>query len=119
MLTHECKGNASYKHLSIKQENIDLYYKNKPRIFATVPKEKKEEEEEDLRPFRIHAYSKEELAMLYNPTYCISNAIYTLAAWIRHNKALKGELEKVGYNKYRRTFTPLEVKVLVKYLGEP
>ena len=40
-------------------------------------KEKKEEEEEDLRPFRIHAYSKEELAMLYNPTYCISNAIYT------------------------------------------
>ena len=76
-------------------------------------------EEEDLRPFRIHAYSKEELAMLYNPTYCISNAIYTLAAWIRHNKALKGELEKVGYNKYRRTFTPLEVKVLVKYLGEP
>ena len=71
-------------------------------------KEKREEEEEDLRPFRIHAYSKEELAMLYNPTYCISNAIYTLAAWIRHNKALKGELEKVGYNKYRRTFTPLE-----------
>ena len=65
-------------------------------------KEKREEEEEDLRPFRIHAYSKEELAMLYNPTYCISNAIYTLAAWIRHNKALKGELEKVGYNKYRR-----------------
>ena len=50
-------------------------------------KEKREEEEEDLRPFRIHAYSKEELA--------------------------------VGYNKYRRTFTPLEVKVLVKYLGEP
>ena len=40
-------------------------------------KEKREEEEEDLRP------------------------------------------EKVGYNKYRRTFTPLEVKVLVKYLGEP
>ena len=38
MLTHECKGNASYKHLSIKQENIDLYYKNKSRIFATVPK---------------------------------------------------------------------------------
>ena len=37
MLTHECKGNASYKHLSIKHENIDLYYKNKPRIFATVP----------------------------------------------------------------------------------
>ena len=40
-------------------------------------KEKREEMEEELRPFRIHAYSKEELAMLYNPTYCISNAIYT------------------------------------------
>ena len=30
-------GDASYKHLSIKQENIDLYYKNKPRTYATVP----------------------------------------------------------------------------------
>ena len=58
-------------------------------------KEKREEEEEDLRPFRIHAYSKEELAMLYNPTYCISNAIYTLAAWIRHNKAGEGGLQQI------------------------
>ena len=82
-------------------------------------KEKKEEEDEDLRPFRIHAYSKEELARLYNPDYCITNAIATLATWIRTNKALKTELEKVGYNRYRRSFTPLEVKVLVKYLGEP
>ena len=44
MLTHECKGNASYKHLSIKQENIDLYYKKKPRIFATVPEYDDEED---------------------------------------------------------------------------
>lgn len=81
--------------------------------------EKKRGKEEEEKTFVRSAslYSEEELAMLYNPTYCISNAIYTLAAWIRHNKALKGELEKVGYNKYRRTFTPLEVKVLVKYLG--
>ena len=82
-------------------------------------KEKREPEEEDLRPFHVRTYTKEELAMLYNPTYCVSNAISTLAAWIRLNKPLKAELASVGYNRYRRSFTPREVSLLVKYLGEP
>ncbi|SFG31257.1 hypothetical protein SAMN05216383_10999, partial [Prevotella sp. KH2C16] len=37
LLTHGCKVNASHELLSIKQENIGLYYKIMPRIFATVP----------------------------------------------------------------------------------
>ena len=82
-------------------------------------KEKREPEEEDLRPFHVRTYTKEELAMLYNPTYCVSNAISPLAAWIRLNKPLKAELAAVGYNRYRRSFTPREVSLLVKYLGEP
>ena len=53
MLTHECKGNASYKHLSIKQENIDLYYKNKSRIFATVPKKDNTYEIKNYLPFIV------------------------------------------------------------------
>ena len=82
-------------------------------------KEKKEEEEEDLRPFHVRTYTKEELAMLYNPTFCITNALNTLSAWIRMNKPLSEELKAVGYNRYRRSFTPREVSLLVKYLGEP
>ena len=46
-------------------------------------------ETEDLRPFRIHAYSKEELAMLYNPTYCISNAIYTPVSYTHLREAVE------------------------------
>ncbi|MEL5892872.1 DUF4248 domain-containing protein [Bacteroides sp. GD17] len=83
-----------------------------------IEKEKKEEAE-DLRPFHVRTYTKEELAMLYNPTFCVTNAINTLSAWIRLNKPLKEELAAVGYNRYRRSFTPREVSLLVKYLGEP
>lgn len=82
-------------------------------------KARKEEEEEDLRPFLIRTYSKEELSMLYNPTQCVTNALKTLSTWIRLNKPLCQELEAVGYNKFRRSFTPREVGLLVKYLGEP
>lgn len=78
-----------------------------------------EMKDEDLRPFHLRTYSKEELAMLYNPATLVTNAIGTLAKWIRGNKALAAELAAVGYNRYRRSFTPLEVSLLVKYLGEP
>lgn len=81
--------------------------------------EKREEEEDDLRPFRIRTYTKVEIAMLYNPGACLTNAVSTLAGWIRMNRPLREELTAVGYNKYRRVFTPREVAVLVKYLGEP
>ena len=70
-------------------------------------------------PFQVRTYSKEELAMLYNPTFCLTNAINTLSSWIRLNKSLQAELAAIGYNRYRHCFTPKEVGVLVKYLGEP
>ena len=38
MFIHGCKVKTSHEHLNIKQEKIYLYYKFKPRIFATVPK---------------------------------------------------------------------------------
>ena len=78
MLTHECKGNASYKHLSIKQENIDLYYKNKPRIFATVPKVVKDlvvsasgEQQYNITTAQIQAAYN----TLQQPSYKISYAL--------------------------------------------
>ena len=80
-------------------------------------KEKKEEDDEREYPIRV--YSKEELAMLYNPDKCIDSALQCLYRWIRMNKMLVAELEKVGYYKWRRSFTPLEVKLIFRYLGEP
>lgn len=80
---------------------------------------KKKEEEEDEKPFVIRVYSKEELARLYNPEKCITPALLCLYRWMRMNRKLMEELAAVGYNKYRHSFTPLEVRIIVKYLGEP
>lgn len=69
--------------------------------------------------FRIRVYSKAELAMLYCPGKCLDNALETLYEWTRLNKTLMDELRAIGYNKYRRSYTPAEVRIIVKYLGEP
>ncbi|NDV64977.1 DUF4248 domain-containing protein [Bacteroides sp. 224] len=69
--------------------------------------------------FQPRAYTKAELATLYNPTSCITVALKTLSRWMKENELLMAELEAVRYNKYRRTFTPKEVGIIVKYLGEP
>jgi len=37
LFIHGCKVKTSHEHLNIKQEKIYLYYKFKPRIFATGP----------------------------------------------------------------------------------
>lgn len=79
----------------------------------------KKEEEEDEKPFVIRVYSKAELAMLYNPGKCVTPALLSLYRWIRMNRKLTEELEAAGYNKYRHSFTPLEVRLIIKYLGEP
>ncbi len=73
----------------------------------------------DLAPFPIRPYRKAELAMLYCSAECVTNAMNTLSRWIRHNAPLREELQAVGYNKYRQCYTPREVKIIVKYLGEP
>lgn len=77
----------------------------------------KNEDEEKEFPTRV--YSKEELAMLYKPDLCITLALQNLSRWIGMNKPLVAKLEEVGYNKYRRSFTPREVQLIFKYLGEP
>lgn len=74
---------------------------------------------ENEATFTIRSYSKAELAGMYNPTQCITVALQTLSRWMRMNTHLMDELNAIGYNKYRRVFTPKEVGILVRYLGEP
>lgn len=69
--------------------------------------------------FKVRSYSKAELAMMYNPEQCVTVALKTLSRWIQANPNLKKELDAMYYNKYRRSFTPKEVDVIVRYLGEP
>lgn len=69
--------------------------------------------------FHLRAYTKVELATMYSPTQCVTVALQTLSRWMRTNAMLMEELQTIGYNKYRRGFTPKEVRIIVKYLGEP
>ena len=78
-------------------------------------KEKNFEEKE----YPIRVYTKAELAMLYNPSQCITVSLNTLSRWIRTNHLLMQELTAVGYNKFRHSFTPREVELIFKDLGEP
>lgn len=77
------------------------------------------QEEQDEEIFPVRTYSKADLAMLYCPDCAVSTAIRNLSVWIRMNKALWAELEVIGYNRYRRSFMPREVGLIVKYLGAP
>ncbi|WP_321517325.1 DUF4248 domain-containing protein [uncultured Bacteroides sp.] len=69
--------------------------------------------------FKIKAYTKVELARLYNPEMAVSGALRTLARWISGNSRLMEELSRLEYNHRNRSFTPRQVKVIVDYLGEP
>ena len=69
--------------------------------------------------FKIRAYTKVELACLYNPCMTIPGALRTLARRIAGNSGLTAELSALDYNHRNRIYTPRQVKAIVDYLGEP
>ncbi|BEG98036.1 DUF4248 domain-containing protein [Bacteroides sedimenti] len=69
--------------------------------------------------FRVKAYGKSELAMLYNPHMSVREALRTLTRWMMRNESLYRELEEMGYRKNCKILTPREVEVITRYLGEP
>ena len=77
----------------------------------------KEENLDEKVPVR--AYTKADLAMLYNPGVCITTALQLLRRWIYANRQLMSELKEAGYTKNRHSYLLLEGKLIVKYLGEP
>lgn len=79
----------------------------------------KKEDGAEERKYPVRVYTKAELAMFYNPTQCITVALNTLARWIRMNQPLMAELTAIGYNKFRHSFTPKEIELIFKYIGEP
>ncbi len=65
------------------------------------------------------AYSKRELAGFYNPCITEKSAVNTLMEWIKRNNKLYDELLDTGYRVRSRIFTPLQVNIIVHYLGRP
>lgn len=69
--------------------------------------------------FVIHAYAKQELAMLYFPTATPHTAVNHLTSWINRCTPLRAALQDIGYRKTAKYYTSREVEQIVYFLGEP
>ncbi|MGM9675424.1 MAG: DUF4248 domain-containing protein [Bacteroidaceae bacterium] len=70
--------------------------------------------------FQIRSYGLTELALLYRPHLAPRSALRTLRNWIGRNPKLVAALAATGFNPASvRTLTPMQVAVIVRYLGEP
>ena len=70
-------------------------------------------------PFHLHAYRKNELALMYFPDLCKQSAGKNLRRWIKNCTELYSELQAEGYDKNRKFYLRREVELIVHYLGLP
>ena len=66
------------------------------------------------KEFKIHAYGKSELAMMYFPGDSPERALKKFRFWLSLNKKLKHFVSR-NY----KFFTPKQVKIIFDELGEP
>ena len=74
---------------------------------------------DNAKYFRTGFYGVKELALCYFPNSVPASASIQLKRWIRNNTNLSLELENAGYTSGQKLLTPLQVKIIVQYLGEP
>lgn len=72
-----------------------------------------------MEDFKIRTYGWQELAILYAPDLTPESAGKRLSSWIRFNPKLTHELQESGWKKGQRVLTPLQVCIIIQYLGEP
>jgi hypothetical protein len=71
------------------------------------------------KEFVIRSYSYCELAMLYFPNSTKKSASAQLGRWIRRSLKLREQLKEIGFNKGIKILTPLQVKLIIEYYGQP
>ena len=72
-----------------------------------------------MKKFRIQPYMLGELARLYCPDRDYQSALRLFHKDLQETRGLKEALGKTGYSGDARLFTRNQVKVIVKFLGEP
>ena len=73
-----------------------------------------------METFKLRAYSKAELALLYFPNAQNSHsAVNRLMAWIKRYPGLEELPSSLGYRKTSKFFSSKEVGIIVDALGEP
>lgn len=73
----------------------------------------------EINEFKIRSYGWQELGMLYGPDLTKQSAGKRLTAWVNKNSVLLNALMDKGWAKGAKILTPVQVEVIVQYLGEP
>ena len=69
--------------------------------------------------FQIKEYGRTELALIYSPDITPGAAWRKLRRWIDASPGLTDRLAQSGYNPSRRSFTPVQVQLIVEAVGLP
>lgn len=69
--------------------------------------------------FKLRSYAMADLASAYSPDVQARSAVRIMRDWINLNSDLCKELALHGYSSKQRYLTPLQVRTIVHYLGEP
>lgn len=69
--------------------------------------------------FQLKTYGLQELSILYAPGLTPSSASKRLVKWIVINPELYERLKRSGWIKGYRLLTPIQVGIIIEYLGEP
>ncbi len=68
---------------------------------------------------KTQALYTKELAAMYFANSTPKAATTNLKRWIDRNESLKNELAETGYKEGQRVFTPRQVELIFRHLGEP
>ena len=68
---------------------------------------------------KTQALYTKELAAMYFANCSPKSATMHLKRWIDRNDSLKNELAETGYKEGQRVFTPRQVELVFRHLGEP
>lgn len=69
--------------------------------------------------YQQKSYGWQELAILYAPGLTPHSASKRLTRWVKINEELYKVLLRAGWIKGTRILSPLQVSIIMKYLGEP
>jgi len=69
--------------------------------------------------FNLRSYSKVDLALLYLPHNSQITAVRKFNRWIQYSPILWNQLLTTGFTITTRQLTPLQVGMIVNYLGIP
>jgi hypothetical protein len=86
---------------------------------TAINNDKKNRDNMENEEFKPREMTKRELAQMYLPGLSHKAAVRQLINWIKRNPELQRELSVTNYRKNCRLLTPIQVELIVMYLGVP